>query len=173
MESLAPSNPEAMSEHVGFTQAYENFRNDLAANGNTADAITQSLAQFAVPMLGWSKLLGMTKLLSVPSLAAESATVSTAFDPHASRTADLLAAGKQVEGRLGDALNTIAPDGSLVNAYINYMTDRSDEGEAEGRFKNVLDQLLLSASGAALIKSGALAMKAGRNLPAYVPRRAN
>jgi hypothetical protein len=80
---------------------------------------------------------------------------------------------QRVKGRLGDALNTIAPDGSLVNAYINYMTDRSDEGEAEGRFKNVLDQLLLSASGAALIKSGALAMKAGRNLPAYVPRRAN
>lgn len=103
-----------------------------------ADNLTQSAAQLAIPFAGYSRALSgvgaIAKLVSAGAL-----TDATALQPHDSRFADLLALGRHTEGKLGDALRALAPDGSAVNAYISYLADRSNESEAEGRFKNVLD----------------------------------
>lgn len=146
--------------------AYQNLRNELALGSSTSDEVTQSLAQFGIPFLGWSKLLGVQKAFSVAGVTAESLTASTALPPRATRMADFLAQGRTVQGKFCDALNTLAPDGSALNAYIDYMTDRGGESEAEGRFKNVIDSLTTTAATAALFKIGAKALKTGLNMPA-------
>ncbi len=142
------------------------FRNTLAVDSNTSDEITQGIAQFTIPFLGWSKLLRAEQGLTLGSrivkgLAAESATVATSFDPHAGRFADLYRLGQESEGRLGKVLNTLAPDGSLLNDYINFQVDRSNETEGLGRFKNVLDNLLPSAALSGVIWAGAKLFKSG------------
>jgi hypothetical protein len=144
------------------------FRNFLASkNENAGDVITRTTAQFFVPFLGWSKALGLAKATTTIGKAAgaataEAATMATVFDPHEGRLADLLAFGKQTEGKFAEALNAIAPDGSALNAYIDYMTDRENESEAEGRFKNVVDGLAGSAAVAGLFKVAATTFKGAR-----------
>lgn len=160
--------PMVQETHGPIRQAYQAFRDELASGSTTSDEITQGIAQFAVPMLGWSKLLGVQKAISAGGFLAEGITASSALAPHAGRNADLVQQGKAIEGKLGDALNTIAPDGSALNAYINYMTDRSGESDAEGRFKNVIDSMVTTTAGAALLKTGATALKVGMNLPGYI-----
>lgn len=149
-------------------KAVRDFRDHLAQGSNTADSITQGVAQFAVPFLGWSKLLGVAKAPGLLAkigrgLIAESATAATALDPQAGRLADLIALGRHAEGKLGSALRTAVPDGSLLNRYIDYMTDRSDESNAEGRFKNVLDNLPFSLAVTGLFLTGAKAFKSVRS----------
>jgi hypothetical protein len=164
----------ASGEPFDARRALVAFRNHIAGDAvETSDHITQGIAQFAVPFAGWSKAArGMQLAADAPKLAqtgmkiakvatAESATMATAFDPHAGRFADLVELGKHTEGKLADALNTIAPDGSAINAYIDYMTDRVNESEAEGRFKNVIDNLGISAVAAGLLHVGAKTLKAG------------
>lgn len=164
----------ARGEGFDARRALLAFRNHIADGAEeTSDSITQGIAQFAVPFTGWSKAVrGIQLAEEAPQLAqtamkvakvatSESATMATAFDPHAGRFADLVELGKHTEGKLADALNTISPDGSAINAYIDYMTDRVNEGEAEGRFKNVVDNLGISAAAAGLIHVGAKTLKAG------------
>lgn len=141
---------------------------------STADSVTQSIAQFAIPFSGFNKAFaGVKAAQNAPKLAqfagkvgqaaaAESSTLATAFDPHGGRLADLIQFGKHTEGKLADTLNTIAPDGAAINAYIDYMTDRGDESEAEGRFKNVIDGLAGSAAIGTLIKTGAKTLRSAR-----------
>lgn len=133
--------------------AGRNLRGELGKNSDTADQITQSAAQFFLPFAGYLKGMGgMQKADKVTKVArgvvAEAATVSTAFEPHEARFADLL--------RLAD------PQNALVNRYIDYMAVDDDEGEMEGRFKNVLDNLALSAGIGTLIGSSAFAIKASK-----------
>lgn len=144
------------------------FRNWLSVkNENTADSTTRSASQFLIPFLGWSKALKFAKAPTMlgkvaGAAAAEGATLATAFDPHEARLADLIAFGKQTEGKFADALNAVSPDGSAINAYIDYMTDRENESEAEGRFKNVVDGLTGSAVVAGLFKTAATTFKGAR-----------
>lgn len=167
-DERATSQDNPMNIHSDFRSQFMALRNELASGSTTSDEITQGIAQFAVPMLGWSKLLGVTKAISASGFLAEGITASSALAPHAGRNADLVQQGKAIEGKLGDALNTIAPDGSALNAYINYMTDRTGESDAEGRFKNVIDSMVTTTAGAALLKTGATALKVGMNLPGYI-----
>lgn len=153
--------------------AVRSFREHLTQNDSTADKVTQGAAQFVIPFMGWTKALGGLNAASKATnvgraVAAEAATVSTSFGPHDPRLADLYALGQHTEGALGDALNTAAPDGSLINAYIDYMTDRENEGDAEGRFKNVVDSLVGSAAIAGVFKTGAKSLRVARAMPEYL-----
>jgi hypothetical protein len=51
------------------------------------------------------------------------------FDPH--------------EKRLADTLKELSPDGYLLNKYIDYLASDPSETDAEGRFKNVLDNFVI------------------------------
>jgi hypothetical protein len=143
------------------------WRDEMTRNNSTDDDITQGIAQFVIPFTAFTKMANVSKAKSFLSAAgrlagAEAATVGTAFEPHDGRAADLLEIGRQAEGKLGDVLNKVSPDGSLMNAYIGYMTDREDEGEWEGRYKNIVDSLGLSAATAGLLKAAPFSMKVGR-----------
>lgn len=163
------SPPAALGESGIYDNAKQgvmNFRDYLTQGDGTSDEVTQAISQYAIPFLGYSKLIGglhsATMLGSMAKAGvAEAATAATVLKPHDPRAADILQLGKHVEGKFGDAMNTIAPDGSLLNHYINYMTDRSNESDAEGRFKNVVDNLALSAAAAGLIKTTAMTLKGG------------
>lgn len=119
--------------------AVMDFRDAIAVKDPTlADSLTQGAAQLAVPFVGYSRALsGLHGFANL--VAANGLTDATALGPHDPRMADLISLGRQVEGKLGDTLRTLSPDGSAQNAYVNFLADRGDETEAEGRFKNVLD----------------------------------
>lgn len=115
------------------------FRDAIAVKDPTlGDNLLQAGAQLAVPFAGYSRMLsGVHGFANM--VAGGALTDATALGPHDARLADLVALGRHTEGKFGDTLRALAPDGSAVHAYINYLTDRGDETEAEGRFKNVLD----------------------------------
>lgn len=161
-----PVKPEAPAWMRETDTAVANFRDSLIAGSGTSDDIAQGLTQFMVPFLGWSKYLGVadraSKLGKVGmGVVAESAAVSHAFEAHGGRMADLVQLGKHSEGLLGRALNTLAPDGSAISAFINYMTDRENESESAGVLKNIIDNFAASAVIGGLFFVGAKGLKAG------------
>lgn len=124
------------------------------------NSLTQSAAQLAVPYMGFSRAL--SGMHAVAQLATAGAlTDASALGPHDMRMADMLALLRHTQGKLGDTLRTLAPDGSAQNAYINYLTDRTNETEAAGRFKNVLDGFGVNLIATPLIHSAAVVMKQG------------
>lgn len=150
------------------------FRDHMVQNDGTSDEITQAVAQYAIPFMGYAKLIGGLRgatLLGTAgrAVAAETLTAASVLESHAPRAADLLALGRTVEGKFGDALRTAAPDGSLINGYIDYMTSREDESAAAGRFKNVVDNLTLTAAVAGMFKVTATALKGGRLIAEGMP----
>lgn len=165
--------------YLAARQHVLNFRDEMAANSNTSDKITQALAQYMIPWLGFMKVAGIagrvTGIAGKAPLAAKAAEIVMAdaltsfsvYKPHDTRFADVLALAKHTEGKLGAAMNMIAPDGSLLNTYIDYMTDRSTEGEWEGRVKNVMDNFVLSVAGAGLIAAGGVTLKAAFKTAKY------
>jgi hypothetical protein len=142
------------------------FRDAVAVQDPTlADNLVQGAAQLAVPFAGYSRALaGVAGFANI--VAAGALTDATALGPHDPRMADLIALGRHTEGKLGDALRALTPDGSAQNAYLNYLADRGNESEAEGRFKNVLDGFganlimtpLLTAAGS-VIKQGTAGLR--------------
>lgn len=153
------------------------FRDGLKEGSSTSDEMTQAIAQYAIPALGYTKLIGGLRGASALGTAGrvgavEAMTSSTVLDPHAQRFADVLALGKHVEGKFGRAVNALAPDGSLLNAYINYMTDRTNESDFEGTVKNVIDNLGFATVTTGLFTAGAKALKLGMKLPGYIAETA-
>jgi hypothetical protein len=150
-------------------EAYDMWRAELGSDDSLGDHFTQGIAQFAIPFTAYSKAFGVASAPSAfgmfgRALAAESATVYTSFDPHGGRFADLVELGKESEGRLGTVLNTLSPDGSLLNQYFDWQTDRAGESDTEGRFKNTLDNLVPSVAAAGIIKAASSTFKAARTL---------
>lgn len=131
-DSLAvsdPNLPENLAEGAGqLMPSFLMFSRVIGSFGKAAE-----LANAAPEAI--SSFVGRTAKFA----AADAATNATAIAPHDPRLADTVSLLQHSEGKFTDLLNTVAPDGSLVNHYINYLADRSDEGEAEGRWKNVLD----------------------------------
>lgn len=161
----------AMRQHV------IDFRNGLTANNTTGDEMTQAIAQYAIPAMGFTKLIGGLQGVNLLGTAGrvaavEAATASTILDPHSQRFADILALARETEGRMGAAMNTLAPDGSLLNSYINWMTDRTNESDFEGTVKNVIDNIGMAGLTAGLFTTGAKALKTGMRLPGYVAESA-
>lgn len=137
------------------------FRDAVAVKDPTlADNLLQSGAQLAVPFAGYSRALAGVHGLANIALAG-GLTDATMLGPHDPRMADLISLGRHVEGKLGDTLRTLSPDGSALNAYINYLGDRTDESEAEGRFKNVLDGFGVNMIATPLLAAVGSALKQG------------
>ena len=180
-----PPNP----AYDAFKTRFMEFRNAVAMNqtmvtpmgsyqsgdSRTSDDVTQGIAQFALPFMAWQKLLGGVsaggKLMSMGRAAvADAATSMTVLQPHDPRMADLVQLGKQSEGKLGEVLNTLAPDGSLMNKYIDFMTDRENESESAGRLKNALDSFTMGAAVTGVLESGIVGLKLGRQVLESTPK---
>lgn len=125
------------------------FRDAVAVHDPTlADNLVQAGAQLAIPFAGYSRALAGVHGFANMVLSGV-ATDASALGPHDPRMADLIALGRHTEGKLGEALRAMSPDGSAQNAYVNYLTAghagatpeqrAQEESEAEGRFRNVLD----------------------------------
>ena len=117
----------------------------LAGEDSLVGNLTEGTVQFMVPFsLALKAQGGMVAGAKVANIAkgavAEGVTMFGAFDPHAGRFADLLRA--------------VSPDGLAANRYIDWLTSREDEGELEGRFKNVVDSLSGSAAIAGTLAVG-------------------
>lgn len=162
VESLKPKPlSETMPE---LWKSLNEFHDAHLGADNAVDEITQGVAQFAIPFTGWAKAAGVAKgasfLSNVGRVAgAEAITVGSAFDPHEGRFADLIEMGRQSESKLGDVLRRMTPDGSAANAYIQWMTDRENEGRWEGRFKNIVDNAAVSAVTGGLLMTAVKSFK--------------
>lgn len=122
----------------------------LAGEDSIAGGLAEGTVQFMVPFsLALKAQGGMVAGAKVANIAkgavAEGVTMFGAFDPHAGRFADLLRA--------------VSPDGLAANRYIDWLTSREDEGELEGRFKNVVDSLSGSAAIAGTLSAGGKALR--------------
>jgi hypothetical protein len=162
-DAIAPGMDQAIR------QAIVGFRDYLAEGSNTADQITQGIAQFAIPFTGYAKGLsafqtGISFGQKVLRAGTAEVGANKAFDPHTTRLADLIEVGREAENKFGDALRAVSPDGSLINRYISWMIDREDEGEAAGRFKTDVDSLVGSAAIGGLFTVAGKSFRALRNL---------
>ena len=158
-----------------FTPMYNDARDAVlrlrdtiaVPNPNVADNLIQGAAQFAPSFLMASRVIGsiggISKLASAARfVAADTAAAATTQDPHDPRLADTFSLLMHSEGKFGDMLRTIDNGtGNLVGHYIDYLTDRTNETEAAGRFKNVLDSYGASAAIGGLAHAGASIFKQG------------
>lgn len=152
----------------GFFESAHQFADEAEANNTLGDDLTQGIAQFAIPFAGWLKGLGGLKKMSAAAkvakaTAAEAGATSTAFAPDDGRLADLAKMGVDAENRLGEVMRKVSPDGSLTNAYIDWMTTRG-ESKMQERFKNVVDGLVGSAAIGSVLKSAGVSMKGGKKI---------
>lgn len=167
---VAPVTPEQVAaaspiwDHA--KQHIMDFRDAIAVHDPTlSDSLLQGVAQLAIPFTGYSR--GLSMLHGVANtVAAGAMTDATALAPHDMRTADLIALGQHAEGKLGDALRAAGPYG--LNAYVNYLADRTNETEAQGRFKNVLDGLGINAVAIPLIHAAGVTLKQGQGALRYL-----
>lgn len=128
----------------------------IAAQGLEDIPATQGFGSF-LRQTAQKDLTGFATKVAAPGALTD----ATALSPHAPRFADMIALGKHTEGKLGEALRAIDPDGGALDAYIRYLTDRGDEGEAEGRFKNVLDGFGVNLIATPLLTAAASTLKQG------------
>jgi hypothetical protein len=123
--------------------------------GNLTEGTVQFMVPFSMALKAMGGLqAGATAANIAKGAAAEAVTMFGAFDPHAGRFADLVRA--------------VSPDGLASNRYIDYLTNRENEGEFEGRFKNVVDSLSGSAAVAGALKVGGTTLRAA-HLAATTP----
>ena len=143
------------------------LRDHLAVQDpNTADDVTQGLLKVAIPALGWSRLLSGFGVASkfYNAIGTDALTGGLSQGAHDPRLTDMLALGRHVEDKYIGALGTLDPTGGLLNYYINVMTDRSHESEAEGHFKNALDFVLGGAIVAPLFHAIPQVLKQGMDM---------
>ena len=132
---------------VEVRKSLADFREHLTKGDTTSDEVTQLIAQYLLPFAGYSKAIGGLKAGSfavsvVKAGVAEALTSGTVLKPDDGRFMDLVQLGRHTEGKFGDALRFIAPDGSAANAFVDYVASRDGDTAMEGRFKNVIDNLL-------------------------------
>jgi hypothetical protein len=114
--------------------------------GGLAEGTVQFMVPFSLALKAQGGMVAGAKATNIAKAAvAESATMFGAFDPHAGRFADLVRA--------------VSPDGLAANRYIDWLTSRENEGEMEGRFKNVVDSLSGSAAIAGTLSAGGTALR--------------
>ncbi|MGO9304164.1 MAG: hypothetical protein ACLP3R_10755 [Candidatus Korobacteraceae bacterium] len=149
LEKPDPVDP--VYDHVRDTVM--NLRDHLAVQDpNAADEATQSILRVGIPALGWSRFLSGIGVASKiwKAVGTDALTGGVSQGAHDPRFADMVALGRHTEGKYIDALGTADPTGGLLNHYINFMTDRSNESEVEGRLKGALDFVLGGAAVAPL-----------------------
>lgn len=141
------------------------FRDAMVVQDPTGvDPVIQAGAQLAVPFAAYSKALNAFHGIS-NVVAAGITTDITALAPHDMRTADLIRLGQSTDTKIGAALRALGPYG--LNAYVNYLTDRGNETEAQGRFKNALDGLGANLILTPLIHAAGIVVKQGTAAAQY------
>lgn len=191
-EALDPNTPDP------FTPMYEHARGlvmgvrDAIAvkDPDMLDNLTEGVGQFAPSYMMFARVMGSIGGLAklgqggnaleqfggnvARFAAADTPTMATAQGPHDGRMADTFQLLRHSEGKLGDIMRSVAPDGSLMDHYINYLSgpvkqdadgnmsiDHANESEASGRFKNVLDSYGISAALSTMIHGAAGTFKQG------------
>ncbi len=161
-------------------QAALNVRDAIAVkNPGVADHLLEGAGQLVPSFLMFSRVLGGIHGLAdlgaggnllarsgggVARFAAADTPNSTIMQgPHDPRLADTLQLLRHSEGKFGDMLRAVTPDGSAMDHYVNYLADHSSETEAEGRYKNVLDSYGAGAAMTGIMHSAAGIFKQGWN----------
>lgn len=160
-----PANaPTPLWDHA--KSAVMDFRDSVAVKDpNIVDGLAQGAAQLVGPFMAYSKALsGLHGFAN--TVAAGAVTDVTALAPHDMRTADLIALGRQTDTKIGAVLRTLGPYG--LNAYVNFLSDRTNETEAEGRFKNALDGLGANLVVSPLIHAAGIVVKQGTAATRYL-----
>ncbi|HEV2178329.1 MAG TPA: hypothetical protein VGU20_31030 [Stellaceae bacterium] len=140
-------------------EAIGDFRDAMVVQDPTGvDPVIQAGAQLALPFAAYSKALSALHGIS-NIVVSGAATDLTALAPHDMRTADLIRLGETTDTKIGAALRAIGPYG--LNAYINYLADRTNETEAQGRFKNALDGLGANLILTPLLHAAGIVVKQG------------
>lgn len=150
-----------------FPEVFESAEAMLAEaekDDRMTDDLVQGLVQFTVPFAGYMRgFAGLDKLGKLGTAGkiglAEGVTAATAFDAHEGRMADLVAMGWQSEKDFATLMTNVDPEGSLFNQYLNWMTDRENESEWEGRWKNAVDSVASTAAVAGLIKAAGVTLR--------------
>jgi hypothetical protein len=94
--------------------------------------------------------------------AADAPNAAIMQGPHDPRLADTLQLLRTSEGKFGDLMRAVSPDGSLLGHYIEYLSNH-DETEAGGRWKNVLDSFGAGAALTGLMHTAGTVYKQGWN----------
>lgn len=123
-----------------LVDSLDRLRAEYGKGDDAVDVFVQKVFQFSVPFLTFMGVSG--GLSKVPGVAgwlrsagkiglAEALTAYSAFDSH--------------EARFADLLREYGPeDNRLLNAYIDYAMSDPADTDAEGRWKNVVDNALFS-----------------------------
>ncbi len=179
---------EALNGPDVFHPAYDNarkvamdFRDAIAVKDpSIPEHLAEGAGQLMPSFLMFSRVLGSIgtaaeltggakKAVDLARFAtADAATNATAIAPHDPRLADTFALHKDAEGKYVDLLNKVSPDGSLFHQYINYIGDHTNETEAEGRWKNVLDGWNTAAALGGVLHVGGGILKQGWNALHYM-----
>ncbi len=96
-------------------------------------------------------------------VAADTPNTMLMQGPHDPRLADMVQLARHSETKFGDVLKAVAPDDSLLGHYINYLADHTNESEAEGRWKNVIDSYNAGAAVSGILHVGGSILKQGWN----------
>lgn len=157
VDGLTQSVAQLAIPFAGYSKALSGVHDAaIAAQGLEDIPATQEFGKYLVDTAR-KDLTGFATKVAAPGAVTD----ATALKPHAMRFADLIALGRHTEGKLGDVLQALAPDGSAQDAYIRYLADRGDESEAEGRFKNVLDGFGVNLLATPLITAAGSVLKQG------------
>jgi len=118
-----------------------------------SDVITQKALQFAIPFMGTLRAMGVTaqtpKAAKVMgAVAADAVTSWNVWAPD--------------EGRFADLLREVAPNESMVPAFVDFLASDPTDTQADARLKNVLDSGLVGAGLAGFLKASAATMRAAK-----------
>jgi len=135
-----------------ITGPIDGFFKYLKSHDSASDKMTQELAKFTVPFMGYMRAFGAGMAVGgaalgvgqkvAQAIGADFMTSVTALDPHMERFAGLL----QSVG--------------LQSDFLAYVSDNENESDAEGRFKNAVDNAIGAGVAAPVIFAASSLLKA-------------
>ena len=151
-------------DFVGFDVLPDYDERFLGTSSHWAPGLLEGITQFAVPYGAFSKVAGVARLTGMKALsrgerlarrtknyarmtAAGAAADFVAFDPN--------------EGRLSDFLVQVP---GMENALTSYLATDMEDGELEGRFKNMLEGALVGPVFDAVVSVLVKGAKASRHV---------
>ena len=138
------------TQFPGFFEAAHDFADKSDEFNFASDEPTQMLAQFAIPYTLYLKAMGGLQNISLLAKAgklalAEGVTAFTVLAADEVRVAEVFEMGRQMENKFGQVLASMSPDESLLNSYVESMTNREGESAVNARFKNAIDSLVATS----------------------------
>lgn len=135
-----------------FMEAADAWREEIGRDSKIEDVILQKLGQFTLPFMAAMKATGVAKTASATAkagaaVAAGALTDFSVWNPH--------------EGRFADLLAEFAPDNALLAPYIDYLASDEEDSDAEGRWKNAIDGVVVGGIAGTMLYAGGKALKFG------------